>query len=329
MRQAVSLVLIGFGAFAIALGLFLRFYAYPALAVVPLEQKVESVAEGRAAVFYASDLTLRRDVALTATRRVESNLKRPDVKIGGDVMVWDAGLLVTDSSGRTVSAQMHRVCLDRRTNAAVQTCSESYVTERQEGPSEDDKSVRQEGISYKFPFGVERTGYQYFDTTLRKATEARFESVDTVEGLEVYKFVQRIPPTKLRTQPVPGSLLGLPDASVDADRYHENTRTMWVEPVTGIIVKGQEEQKQTLRGPDGSTEAILLQGTLTFTQDTVDASVARAQEGKSKLVLISWTGPLVLISVGVVLAFLGIFGFIAARRGRKRRIEGFQPQHLA
>jgi hypothetical protein len=330
VRQAVSLALIGFGAFAIALGLLLRFYAYPTLAVVPLEQKVVSVAEGHATVFYPSDMTLRQNVALTATRRVESNLKRGDVKAGGDVMVWDQGLLVTDADGKTISAVEHRVCLDRHTNTAVQKCTEAYVTEREEGPSLDDKKVKQDGINYKFPFDVQQADYRVFDTTIRASFPARFDSVDTVNGLEVYKFVQDIPATKIRTQAVPGSLLGITAASVDADRFYQNTRTMWVEPVTGIIVKGQEKQKQTLRGPSGSKEATLIDGTLTFNSKTIEESVERVAESRPKLVLISKTGPAVLVSLGAVMLLVGAFLFIANRRAKKRAAaDEFEPQHLA
>lgn len=327
MRQAVSLALIGFGAFAIALGLLLRFYAYPTLAVVPLEQKVESVAEGRATVFYSSDLTLRNDVPLTATRRVASNLKQRDAKPGGDVMVWDQGLLVTDGDGKTISAVKHRVCLDRRTNVAVQSCTESYVTEREEGPSQDDKNVKQDGLNYKFPFDVQKADYRYFDTTLRASTVARFAGEESVAGVDTYKFVQEIQPTKIRTQAIPGKLVGLTAPSIEADRYYQNTRTMWVEPVTGIIVKGQEKQKQSFKAPAGGKDMVVLDGTLTFNPKTVADSVARVEESRPKLVLISKTGPAVLVSLGAVLLLLGMFLFIRNRRGRNQSAE-FGPAHL-
>ncbi len=328
MRKAVSLALIGVGAFAIALGLLLRFYAYPALAIVPLEQKVESVAEGHASVFDPEELTLRQNVGLTAVRKVESNLKQADAKPGGNVMVWDQGLLVTDTDGETISAVEHRVCLDRHTNEAVRECSSAYVTEREEGPSKEDRAVVQDGVNYKFPFDVAKSDYRYFDTTLRKATVARFDSEDTVNGVTVYKFVQDIPATKIRSQDVPGSLVGLDDPSVNADRLYQNTRTMWVEPVTGIIVKGQERQKQTFRAPAGSKEAVIIDGTLTFNQKTIEGNLARVDESRPKLLLISTTGPLVLGGLGIVLLGFGIFMFVRNRRHEPISDSESGPQHL-
>ena len=315
MRRIASLVLVGLGIFSLALAAVLRLYVYPELAVVPLDQKTESVAEGAAKVFYPQELVVK-DAQLTATRKVESNLTVPEAKVGGDVMVWDQGLVVTDSENKLVSAMEHRVCLDRRTNMALQQCSQQYVTDSEDGPSKDDRAVHQEGLNYKFPFNTQPQDYEYFDTTLRKASTARYEGTETLAGLEVYKFVQKIPSTKFRDQEVPGTLVGSTEASLKAERRYKNTRTMWVEPVSGIIVKGSEQQRQVLAGPDGKEGTVLLDATLTFNEKTVDESVARASEARDKLTLISTTGPVVLLSVGLVMLLAGIALGVFGRRAR-------------
>ncbi|GLZ28649.1 hypothetical protein Lesp02_08390 [Lentzea sp. NBRC 105346] len=316
MRRVASLVLVGLGIFTLTLGAVLRFYVYPELAVVPLDQKTESVAQGAARVFYPKDLVVK-DAQLTATRKVESNRARPEVERNGSVMVWDQGLLVTDSNNTIVSAVKHQVCLDRHTNMAVPKCSEQYVTDNKDGPTDDDRAVKQEGLNYKFPFGTEQTDYPYFDLTVRKATTARFQGTETLGGLEVYKFVQEIPRTKLREQEVPGSLVNSTEASVTASRYYQNTRTFWVEPLSGIIVKGSEKQKQLLVGPDGKDGTVLLDGTLTFTDQTVNESVQRATEAHDKLKLISSTGPLVLGGLGLVMLLGGILLGVTGKRSAR------------
>ena len=315
MRRVASLVLVGLGIFSLALGAVLRFYVYPELAVVPLDQKTESVAEGAAKVFYPEELVVK-DARLTATRKVESNLTRPEAKVDGDVMVWDQGLVVTDSENQLVSAMKHRVCLDRRTNMALQDCTQQYVTDTEGDPTEDDKKVRQEGLNYKFPFDTQPQDYEYFDTTLRKASTARYEGTEQLNGLEVYKFVQKIPSTRFRDQEVPGTLVNSTEASVKAERRYQNTRTMWVEPVSGIIIKGSEQQRQVLVGPDGKEGTVLLDATLTFNEETVKESVERASEARDKLTLISSTGPVVLLSVGLVLLLAGIAIGVLGRRAR-------------
>ncbi|WP_186762689.1 DUF3068 domain-containing protein [Lentzea tibetensis] len=319
LRRVASLVLIGLGIFTLALGAVLRFYVYPELAVVPLDQKTESVAEGVARVFYPKELVVK-EAQLTATRKVESNRTRPEVESGGNVMVWDQGLLVTDGDNQIVSALEHQVCLDRRTNMALDKCSEQYVTDNKEGPTPDDKAVHQEGLNYKFPFGTEAKDYPYFDTTMRKASTARYEGTEQLGGLEVYKFVQQITPVKLRDQEVPGQLVNSTAPSVMAGRYYQNTRTMWVEPVSGIIVKGSEKQRQMLIGPDGKEGTVLLDGTLTFNDKTVKESTERATEAHDKLKLISSTGPVVLGSLGVVMLLGGILLGVSGRRKAARHI---------
>ncbi len=43
---------------------------------------------------------------------------------------------------------------------------------------------------------------------------------------------------------------------------------MWVEPVTGVIVKGQEEQHQVFRDAAGADAVTLVDVTLTFNEKT-------------------------------------------------------------
>ena len=41
--------------------------------------------------------------------------------------------------------------------------------------------------------------------------------------------------------------------TVTVPRFYDNLRTVWVEPVTGVIVKGQEVQHQVFRDAAGPT----------------------------------------------------------------------------
>jgi hypothetical protein len=98
-------------------------------------------------------------------------------------------------------------------------------------------------------------------------------------------------------------------------RYYENTRTVWVEPYSGIIVKGQEDLKQTLRGSDGRELLTVFGGMIAFTEDTVQKSADDAKEARSQLRLVSTTGPIVLISVGALLAVVGALLFLLGGSG--------------
>jgi hypothetical protein len=309
MRRVASLLLLTLGVFAVVLGLLMRFYVHSALGVAPLNPATTTVAKGTGmTVFYPGDLKQRTDATVTATRQVRGTLAAPEVKIGGNVALWHVGLVLEDEDGNLVNATEERVCVDRRTALSVSKCSEQSINQ--------DTNVQHTGLAYKFPFNTKKHDYPFFDVTLRGSTPPmHYDSEDVVNGLPVYRFVQTIPPTKIAELQVPGNLVnGDATAVVTADQYYQNVRTVWVEPYSGIIVKGQEEIRQTLHGPDGREGEVLLAGTIAFTQDTVRDQVKDATKARSQLRLLYDTGPLVMVPVGVVLIVAGALLLLIRRR---------------
>lgn len=318
MRRVLSLGLVAIGVFALVLGLMLRFHAYPRLALVPLNQQSESVSTGEnMTVFYPSTLTQESGVQVTATRVVRGDPDAPEAKPDGDVMVWNVGVVIEDTDGTVVSASVDHLCLDRQTNEAVQPCAGEGIKDSGDGSRiTAADAVEHSGLSYKFPFNAEKRDYQYFDNSTKQAETMRFDSEEEIEGVNTYKFVQKVPLTKLEDREVPGSLVGQPDVpTVTAERFYENTRTVWVEPYSGIIVKGQEDVEQTLRDRNGQVHVTLFSGTLGFTEETIADAAADAEDARSQLRLVRTVGPLVLVIFGV-LAILagGAWSFLSRRR---------------
>lgn len=316
MRRVVGLILLAFGVFGVALGLLLRFYAYDRLALVPLNRSGESVSRGEGmTVFYPSTLRLEDGVNVTATRLVQGNPKAAEAKPGGRVMVWDVGLVIEDANGTLISSSLDHLCLDRRTGEAVQPCAGEGISE-DNGKIEPADAVTRSGLEYKFPFGTEKRDYEYFDNSAKKAFPIRYDSTETIEGVETYKFVQKVPLTKLGDRQVPGSIVGLPNvSSLTVGRYYENTRTLWIEPYSGIVVKGREDLAQTLRAADGRHLLTVFGGRIEFGSETVKKSAAEAEDARSQLRLLRVVGPAVLISVGVLLALLGATLYLFRGRG--------------
>lgn len=314
MRRIVGFVLVGLGVFGIVLGLLLRFYAYPRLAVVPLNQQSQSISTGESmTVFYPSKLAkgqtqAESDVEVTATRLVRGDPTAPEAKPDGNVMVWDVGVVIEDTDGVLVSASLDHLCLDRHTNEAVQPCSGEGIEDNEDDNSIDPNDrVEHDGLSYKFPFDTEQRDYLYFDNFTKRAETMRFVGTETVEGVETYRFEQKIPLTKIEDRQVPGTLVGQPGvSSVTMGRYYENTRTVWVEPYSGIIVKGTEDVDQTLRDSSGRPRLTLFSGFLGFTDETVRNAAADAEEARSQLRLIRTVGPLALVLGGAVLLLVGL-----------------------
>ncbi|RZS44774.1 DUF3068 family protein [Herbihabitans rhizosphaerae] len=315
MRRTVGFILLGLGVFGVALGLLLLLYAYPGLAKIPLDQQSTSKAEAKGATALAvtdGKAEILRGVNLTATRKVEGNLTVADAKPDGDVAVWQEGVRVTTPEGKVVSATLRQECLDRQTNEAASSCSDRWI-EAEQGKRE--KGFRQDGQNFKFPFFTEQRSYGMFDMSLRRAVEARYDGEDTVKDLDVYRFVQDVAPTKIADQKVPGALVGRSESTVDTERYYSVKRTLWIEPVSGMIVKAEETNRQELRLPGQSTGTVVSDANFLYTDATIDDFVKQASENRSKLRLVASIGPAVLISVGGVLILVGaVLVFLYGRR---------------
>jgi DUF3068 family protein len=339
VRRVVGFVLLGLGVFAVALGLLLRFWAYPQLAKAPLDTKSTSVAEGTgitALVIKTVDGTpspeVEDDLNVRSTTYVTGDLTQPEVKADGDIAAYvEAIKTVDESTGITINATVRELCFDRFSGEAVAPCEGQYV-EVEKGKRETPTKrgvVQQPGLSFKFPFGVDQQDYRFYDLQVRKAVKAKYVGEDTIQGLDVYKFVMDVPNTRVGEEEVPGSLVDEPDEpSVDADLYYKGKRTLWVEPSTGVIVLGQQEMTQELvpPGKEPGEGTVVFNGTLRLNDKTVSDFVRQAEDAKSQLQLLTmW--PIVMWIVGGVLAAVGLFLlFLGFGRGESGTADGVPPR---
>lgn len=324
MRKIVGLILVGVGVFFLVLAPLSRWVVYPKVAVAPLtctgdnatckDQVLLSPAAGTATILFdPSTLTEKSNVPVTSMLRV-----RPDItsSVNGHT-VYDAFTNVADNSGTTLSAFTERIAFDGHTSVMQNCC----------GANENGAPITDfSGLNpYKFPFGTEQQTYGFFDGTLNKPTPMKYVDEENIQGLQVYKFVQQIDPTQFGTLDVPGNLVGSTAPDVKAPEFYSNTRTVWVEPVTGVIVNGQEQQLQTLRGSDGTDKVTLIKATISFTDANVTESVKSAKDGKSQLTLIQTTLPIIGLVLGLILLALGLWMVLSGRRdgsGTHRQPQG-------
>ena len=325
MRRAVGYVLVGLGAFLLALAPLAKWYVAPRVAIAPIgctgassaicQDRVNlSPSSGTATtLFDPATLTSSSNVPLVAMERVRADVAASH---GADNRtVYDESQTVSRAAGGLVVADTMRIPFNGQTSQMISCCNGNV-----DGTAIADYS----GINpLKFGFDVQKKTYLYFDRTLNKATPMLFQDVETIDGVQVYKFVQTIAPTQIGTLEVPGNLVGATDASVVAPEFYANVRTVWVEPVTGAIVKGSEQQKQTLRGSDGTDKLSLIEATLTFTDANIKASASGAKDAASKLGLVQTTIPIVGVVLGLVLLLLGLF--LAFGGSRQRPVRAASP----
>jgi hypothetical protein len=302
--RAVGLGLLGFGAFVLAAALCVRLFLAPALVKLPLDQKADPVAVGSHVDFFNQG-ALKQEKGLDTTVRQHVQGDPSAKGAGDDVAVWHFGSVMTDSAARQLDASTYAVCIDRKTAEAVD-CPSQQVN--------DDATATIKGLTLTFPFGTEKKDYPLFNSTLRKPFDARFQGVEKLQGLEVYRFVQTIPETVVREAQVPGLLFGSTQPLVKAEAVYSNERTMWVEPVSGVIVTAEEHPAAVLRGPGGKTGPTLLAGDFAGNKQTIADGVKRAEDFHSQITLIQKTLPLSLAGLGVLLLIVG--GLLVARAGR-------------
>jgi Porin PorA len=303
MRRFLGPVLLGVGVFLVVLAALLKFFVADRVIVTPIDQYAQTVSPGPGTYLDPGALQ-ERTGDLVARRTLKADVPASDK----DTAVWDVSVVLSTGDNTFVRATTDRVATDRRTAEAVNCCGEAV----------NSAPTRHTGVSYKFPFGTEKQDYNFWDPNAQRATPAKYVSEDTVQGLTTYKFVAQLPATQIQTQEVPGSLVGENAPSVQAPVFYADTRTVWVEPKTGVIVKGSEQNRTTLRNSAGQDKAVVLDYDLTFDEDTQKSQAQLARDNIGKIDLVTTWLPLIGLLVGLVLIAAGLIlmraADVAARR---------------
>jgi len=338
----VACILIGLGVFLVVAAIMLPTYTKGKAMKTPLDLHVETVATGKGAVLDAESLTqgapdVAHDVPLKAVRNVTvqdpSNEDVITVQAGQRLLREDKPAPQSDvptaRDPQLVNATVDKVTVDRITSLPVNDPdSPNGVWTDAGGQMED---VPREGLQYKFPFEVEKKSYPYFDLTSRTDNPIDFAGEEEIDGMTVYHFTQKVGPVDLAQTvggtadklTIPAEALGVPgDEDVSVHRFYTNERDLWVDPVTGVIIKGREQINQYFARDADDPERITALSVsprtgLTFDQDTIDYQLNQARDGQDQIRLVTFTIPLIAGIVGA-LALLGglILGFLkVGRRG--------------
>ncbi|MEU7894041.1 DUF3068 domain-containing protein [Nonomuraea sp. NPDC049152] len=295
MGRISTLVLIGVGAFFIALAPLIKFWAAGQIIAAPADQYGISRLHATDARYFSKQdlkvLTADLDIIVTT---------QGDVKAAAENrVVWNEGTVVNDITNRRPQIDMsqRRSAFDKYTGVGVNCC----------GVNIQKTPVQLEGQIYKFPFDVERKTYKVFNSSAQKAFDARFVSEDKVNGLPVYVFEQEVPPTKVSTMTAPASVLGMTQTGdVQVDRWYDGTTTYWIEPVSGAPVRQEQERHEVLKTQDGVERSVAFVATAKMTDQTVKDLVSSAEKSKSQINLLRNSIPLVLLIVGVAFVLAGV-----------------------
>ena len=144
----------------------------------------------------------------------------------------------------------------------------------------------------------------------------------------MYHFSQEVGPVDLSTVvPSATNKLTLPAAKwgveggetpVTMTRYYTNTRDVWVEPTTGVVVKGGEQLHQYYARNADEPEIDVLKDNIVFDENTIESQAEIAKDGMDQLSLLGRTLPIILGILGVILLVVGILLGIRGGRGRQK-----------
>jgi hypothetical protein len=297
-KPVLGAVLAGLGTLLFVVGLLVRFYVVPQLAVVPIDQNSITTLEAKNATLFDTATLSPITTDLTVKARTVGDVKASE-EAPGDAVVWVSTTTVTSSDGVVRSQSVKRAAFDEATAEAVNCCGNFMETEQ--GVRDQ---VKRSGLIFKFPFYTEKKTYQFWDDTLGKTVTTKYTGTAKVQGHTAYVFKGDVPATVVGTQDVPGSLLGQEtNDEVTADSYYQNRATYYVEPVTGAIVNQVVETKKwfSYEGNDLVTTEATIAYTPQETKDTYDMLGTKA----SLLGLAHGFLPWVIAVVGLALMALG------------------------
>lgn len=298
MRRIIGASLIGLGAFLLAAGVLVRFYVAPMLIGAPTDvYQVTRLRADNAAYFDAAAAAPRTGATVVATNTVRGD---PGSTHDG-VAVWDSTTVVQDvGRGTTIELQKQRYAFDRRTGELRDCCGAAIG---------GDTAVRQSGVGLFWPVQPRKKGLELFDTATLRTWPAVFDGEERVGGTLTYRFVVRIPETRVAGElpAVPGALLGRGEdaPAVQVDRYYRAEGTYWVDPRTGAPVDQRQRVLSELRPRQGPGRLVVADFTLRMTPESRHALQARSDDGAGKIRILKTVLPLVCGGAGLLLIAAG------------------------
>jgi hypothetical protein len=304
MRRVIGYVCLFLGGLVFLLGVLARPVIYHNLATVPLDQKttLRSVGEHMTAL----------EISKTGVRVIkDATLENFKIVLGvpgkakGNNAFWQYVVVSKEVGGKVLDQSQEGVSFDRVSGEATNCCGDFKSAPTPEDVNKINDNYKHKGLFFKFPFDTQKTTYLWWDGDLGRAEPMKYLRTEKVQGVQTYVFQQKSGPEVYGKQKgVPGELFHS-KKPVDANLVYENTRTLYVEPNTGIIIKGVEQQNKRLEAPGYAAVPTTI-GTIGYTDATIKQNIKDSSKG-SMLGFIK--GP--LTPIGIVLGLLLIGGGMA------------------
>ncbi len=307
--RVVGLTLVGLGGCALAVALLVRTWLAPSPQELALDDSFETVVVGEATYLDPADLVERTGTEVSLSVRVRGDAASGDA--GDDTAVWVSEATASDADGTLISTSTTVACLDRRSAQSVACAAQSV----------DGEPADLAGLTVAFPPDTQPRDHPLWDATVRQELPARYAGTEEVRGLAVYRFEQEVPEQVVDTVTVPGTLFGGDDGTLPAEVVHSSTRTLLVEPVSGVVVSAEEAPRTVLRDAGGRPGPVLLAGSFRSSDASEADGAARAQEVLDRVSLTGTVLPWSLGGTGVALTALGVVLVARSRPATAPQVE--------
>ena len=302
MRRVAGYVCLFLGALVLTMGLIAKPVLYDNLAKVPLDQKTTLVSIGKhmsALEVSSAGVKVLKDATLQNTKIV---VGIPG-KAKGNNAFWQFLTVSKEVGGKNLDFSQQGVSIDRFTGEATNCCGDYKSIGTLDDPSALQSPYPHQGLFFKLPFDTQKVTYQWWDPDLGRTEPMKFLRTQQVQGVQTYVFQQKTGPVVYDHQKgLPGELFNS-KKPVDADAVYENTRTLYVEPNTGLIINGVEQQNKRLEAA-GLAPVPITEGTIGYTPATIKQNIEDL--GNNGTILGFLNGPAKL--AGIVLGLLLIVG---------------------
>lgn len=338
-KKALVCILFFFGAFLLVAAILIPTYTLPKLAKTPLDLEVTTIAvtpqnqggevlDARSLTSPTGAAVVDKNVPLVSQRFI--TVEEPS---DSDVVTLQGGstLRRTDKSADTglLTASVVKGTFDRKTGDPIES-DKGAIQVQNDKPAEE---VDITGLVYRFPFNTEKKTYQYYDTNSRETHPIDFVEETEINGEKVYHFNQKVPATDLskvvdsptNKLKLPAAKWGVTDTTEDVTmtRWYSNERDIWVDPITGTVISGQEKPFQYYARSADKPEVTVLKATLAYDENTIENQITTAKDGADKISLYGKVLPIILGIIGIVALIAGlILLFLGRGEPGRRRANG-------
>jgi hypothetical protein len=288
-RGTLGLVLCGLGAALIALAPLLHWWVGPSLIKSPIGGDTVSDAAGDN-LTYLDFQTQEEKTGTVRSRDVYHGIEADSTSsiavytLDSEIYASDEPDLATD-----ITASQERFAIDRDSGLAVPDPKGKEQVDR----DINNDNAKHSGLILKFPIGTEKKSYPFWDSQIRSSEHLmEYRGEEKIKGVDTYRFEQSIPDTQL-----PGQ---------QPEVHYISHRIAWVDPATGVIVKGEQQVNITIGSLSETNRLTVLDGTFTFTDENQTRAAERAKDGGSTITTLRVTAPLICLIVGIVVLAGGL-----------------------